>query len=416
MRPEAVVQLAGQLLTTIFSSSKSADRILDGYFRKTHLGQNERAMVGDVVYLVLRHRLRLGAMLSDVGIVDSPTPTQLAGSAWVERQKLSPTDLVQLLGAEINNPAENFTPHHQLTMAQRHSCPDWLLADFIKQWGEEETEELALALNLAPSVDLRINKISVSREQLFAELTEEGVEVEATPYSPEGIRLKHRYALKKLASFKRGDFEIQEEGSQLISQLLKPWPGNTIIDLCAGGGGKSLHLASLMGDKGQVIAADIDSKRLGRIKDRQKRAKLRSIRLLPIRHEGDAKLRPFTGKAHGVLVDAPCSGSGTLRRNPEIKWRLTSDELFVYQQRQGALLDAGARLVKKGGRLVYATCSLLARENQEIVKDFLKYNSDFTLLEAAKEIESLPHDGPFLTLLPHRTKTDGFFAAAFKRK
>jgi 16S rRNA (cytosine967-C5)-methyltransferase len=175
-------------------------------------------------------------------------------------------------------------------------------------------------------------------------------------------------------------------------------------------------LATLMDDEGQVIATDINPKRLNRIKERQKRAKLHSITLLPIRHEGDAKLHRFTGAANGVLVDAPCSGTGTLRRNPEIKWRLTRDQLFVYQQKQGALLDAGARLVKKGGRLVYATCSLLACENQKIVKDFLKHNGGFELLDANREIEGLPHDGPFLTLLPHRTNSDGFFAAAFKRK
>jgi 16S rRNA (cytosine967-C5)-methyltransferase len=417
MRPEAVIQKAGHLLTAIFTSSKSADRIIDGYFRNNRLGKKERAMVGDVVYSALRHRLHFFAMLCDISITTAPTFIQLAGAALAAKENLSPKKLAQLLGVTSSTTLpDHFTPLSQLDLAQQVSLPDWLLAEFTKQWGGEEAQKLALALNEKPQVDLRINSRVISRFQALVSLAVDGVDTEFTPYSPDGLRLQGRYALKGLESFKQGEWEIQEEGSQLISQLLKPYPGNTIIDLCAGGGGKSLHLATLMGDEGQVIATDINPKRLNRIKERQKRAKLRSITLMPIRHEGDAKLRRFTGAANGVLVDAPCSGTGTIRRNPEIKWRLTPDQLFVYQQKQGALLDAGARLVKKGGRLVYATCSLLACENQDIVKDFLKHNGGFELLDANREIEGLPHDGPFLTLLPHRTNSDGFFAAAFKRK
>jgi 16S rRNA (cytosine967-C5)-methyltransferase len=416
MRPEAVIRQAGLILTEIFYGKAGADRLIDGYFRKHRLGQSERALVGDSVYSVLRHKRRLEAMFGDVTTESSATPAQLAACAWALGEQWSPAQLTQLLGLTTSPQQENFTPASQLDLPMRVSLPDWLWTEFIKQWGEVESENLALALNAKPTVDLRVNLRMVSREQAQADLLRGGVPSEPTPYSVEGLRLTRRYALGELASFKRGELEVQDEGSQLISQLLKPWPGNSIIDLCAGGGGKSLHLAALMDDQGQVIASDIDSRRLNRLKARRQRAKLRSIRLLPIKHEGDPKLRRWTEAADGVLVDAPCTGTGTLRRNPEIKWRLTPEQVFVYRQRQGALLDAGARLVKKGGRLVYATCSLLAQENREVVEDFQKQNRSFTLLNAGDEIEGLPHDGPFLTLLPHITKTDGFFAAVFRRK
>lgn len=415
MRPEALVKVAAGLLDKIFYGQQPADRLLNDHFRNQHLGRNERALLGDLVYEVLRHRLRFAAMFAALEAARPPTTMEVAACALACKKSWSPSQLSEFLGFSGLIIHDEFIPHPQLAANQQVSMPEWLWQEFSGQWGEATALQIAAALNEQPTVNLRVNSLKCNREQLLATLRAEGVEARATPYSKVGVRLDKRYSLQNLDSYNRGEFEVQDEGSQLIAQLLQPRSGDCIIDLCAGGGGKSLHLAALMGDRGRLLACDIDSKRLNRIKIRQRRAGVRVITLLPIRHEGDPKLRRWSGLADGVLVDAPCSGTGTLRRNPEIKWRLTPERVAVYQQRQGSLLDAGARLVKKGGRLVYATCSLLARENQEIVAAFLAQNRSFKTLDATYTVEGLPGEGPFLTLLPHITKTDGFFAAVFQR-
>ncbi|MBF0453360.1 MAG: RsmB/NOP family class I SAM-dependent RNA methyltransferase [Magnetococcales bacterium] len=414
MRPEAAIQQASSLLTDIFSKQTGADRLLNGYFRTERIGQSERALLGDLIYGVLRHRRLLEAMFFDLEPDRPPTIPELVTCGWIHQQEMSLPDLAGWLA--LSPERDQFRPASQLPLAEQYSVPDWMWAAFCAQWGEGEAGRLMLALNSQPTVDLRINAMKIDRQGAQALLKEAGILASPTPFSPDGLRLERRYALKNLACFKEGLLEVQDEGSQLISRLLKPQPNQTVIDLCAGGGGKSLHLATLMRDKGRVIATDHDARRLAPLKARQRRAGLRSIHTMPIRHEGDAKLRKWTGKAQGVLVDAPCSGSGTLRRNPEIKWRLTPEQVANYRQRQGALLDAGARLVQKKGRLVYATCSLLAEENQEIVADFQKHNRCFSLIPVGDDSEGLPLDGPFLTLLPHLSQTDGFFAAVFQRK
>ncbi|MBF0447626.1 MAG: RsmB/NOP family class I SAM-dependent RNA methyltransferase [Magnetococcales bacterium] len=416
MRPEAAIQQSGQLLQDIFTAQHGADQLIDSRFRQQRMGGRERKLVSELIYSVLRHRRRLQVCFQSVQPDYSPTPTELAGLAWAEGLGWTPLQTAQFLGLDQTKAEARFADIGHFTFAERLSLPDWMWVCFVRQWGEEGAERLALALNEKPSVDLRVNRRLLSRDQAQKQLLAAGIPSAPTPYSPDGLRLNRRYLLKELACFKSGALEIQDEGSQLISQLLKPQPGNLVIDLCAGAGGKSLHLADLMNDAGQVIATDNDSRRLGRLKARQQRARVRSIQSLPIRHEGDPRLKRWSGSADGVLVDAPCSGSGTLRRNPEIKWRLTPDQVTVYQQRQGALLSAGARLVKKGGRLVYATCSLLNEENQDIVADFQKENGGFKLLHIGYELEGLPHDGPFLTLRPDVTETDGFFAAVFQKK
>jgi len=248
-----------------------------------------------------------------------------------------------------------------------------------------------------------------------------GVVATATPFAPDGIRLQRRQPLGGLEIHRQGHLEVQDEGSQLVGHLMDAKPGQTLVDLCAGGGGKTLQLAALMGGRGRLIAADSDSRRLNRSRSRLKRAGVKMVRLLPIRHERDPKLKFLTGKADGVLVDVPCSGTGTLRRHPEIRWHLQPEQVQLYQQRQCALLAAGAALTRPGGVLVYATCSLLAAENQSVIELFIEENQHFKVVSAGpflarQGIGGLPESKPFLNLLPHLTGTDGFFAARLQRQ
>ncbi len=413
MRLEAVISTSGLILNEIFNSKAGADRILERFFRKNRWGPAERAAVGDAVFGVLRHKRRLDALFAEISR-DAPGFKELAACAMADAQGWSPQRLAEISGQPLTGIGEAFTPQAQLDPARRHSLPDWLWNEFENQWGATESQELARSLNDKP-VDIRVNRRLAARDAVRERLAAVGIDSEPTPYSVDGLRISGRHSLTETASFKAGEFEIQDEGSQLLSPLLRPRPGAVIIDLCAGGGGKSLHLADIMGDRGRVVATDIDSKRLKRLATRQRRAGVRSIQAVSIKHEGDPKLKRWTGTADGVLVDAPCSGTGTLRRNPEIKWRLGPEELFVYQQRQGALLDAGARLLKKGGQLVYATCSLMRAENRDVIEGFQKANPAFKVIAPPEEFEGLLMGGPFLTLLPHRTGTDGFFAAVLQK-
>ncbi|MEO5353707.1 MAG: RsmB/NOP family class I SAM-dependent RNA methyltransferase [Magnetococcus sp. XQGC-1] len=270
-----------------------------------------------------------------------------------------------------------------------------------QQWGNQLAP---LSLNQPASVDLRVNLLRATREGVLSALAAAGIAAVATPHAPTGVRLLQRQPLSGLESFKQGWFEIQDEGSQLIAPLLAPRPGALVVDLCAGGGGKTLHLAALMQNRGTIWATDLSAQRLARLGARARRAGVRIIRPLALRHERDPKLKGVEGKADAVLVDAPCSGTGTLRRRPEIKWQLPSSQVEAYHYRQCALLEAGARLTRPGGRLLYCTCSLLQRENQAVADAFLQDNKNFCVRSES------------LSFLPHRTGTDGFFAVLFERR
>jgi 16S rRNA (cytosine967-C5)-methyltransferase len=299
----------------------------------------------------------------------------------------------------------------------RTNLPDWLIEKLRAQFGEQETLELALALNRPATVDMRINTHKAEREQVQQKLAQEGFETRITPYSPVGLRRDDRGPMFNTDSFRSGLFEIQDEASQLISLLLEPKRHEMVADFCAGAGGKTLHIGTLMGNSGTLYAFDVSSKRLERLKPRLKRAGLDNVRPVAIAHENDDRVRRLHGKVDRVLVDSPCSGTGTLRRNPDIKWRqINLDELFSQQQK---ILTAAASLVKPGGRLVYATCSLLREENEAVVSAFLEAYPGFRIVPAAEILArrhiTLDVKEDALRLLPHRHGTDGFYAVAFDR-
>ncbi|MEO5331756.1 MAG: RsmB/NOP family class I SAM-dependent RNA methyltransferase [Magnetococcus sp. YQC-5] len=418
MTPDQIIALAVQPLTRILDGSTPADIELTRFFKQRGSGPKERTPVGDLVFTVLRHQRRLQGHLLHAAPNRQPGPLELAAAALADLQAWDALQLRALLHEPP--PSLPLPPFPTAPPAEECSLPDWIWDTFVDQWGLDTAQKLGHALNQPAPTDLRVNRLRSTREQTAAALAAEGVITTPLPLAPDGLRLTRHHPVTTLTSFRQGGFEIQDEGSQLISLLLAPCPGETVIDLCAGAGGKTLHMAALMRNQGRILAADSDTQRLARLPQRIRRAGIRIIQTLPLRHEGDPSLRPWTSKADAVLVDAPCSGIGTLRRRPEVKWRLTPDQITTFHHRQRALLAAGARLTRPGGRLVYATCSLLPQENAAVANAFLRENHDFRLVPAMatlaeQGITGLYCTDSFLTLMPHSTGCDGFFAALFKR-
>jgi 16S rRNA (cytosine967-C5)-methyltransferase len=278
---------------------------------------------------------------------------------------------------------------------------------------------LAHALNQPAPLDLRVNSLKANRDDVVKVLAEAPILAVPTPFAPLGLRVLKKPALQNLPLFKSGAIEVQDEGSQLLAQILGAKRGEMVVDFCAGAGGKTLALGATMRNTGRLYAFDISEKRLAKLKPRLARSGLSNVHPVLIAHEKDAKIKRLAGKIDRVLVDAPCSGLGTLRRNPDVKWRQKVDAVAEMQIKQASILAGAARLLKGGGRLVYATCSLLDDENDFIVNQFLADHPEFVLVPMSKVLAEQKIDlemGDFLKLLPHRHQTDGFFAAVLERK
>jgi 16S rRNA (cytosine967-C5)-methyltransferase len=302
---------------------------------------------------------------------------------------------------------------------QRANLPDWLYEKFVAQYGEEETLQLAAVLNTPAPLDLRVNALKASREDVVAELANAPIAAEPTPYAPLGLRIFKKPALQNLPLFKSGAIEVQDEGSQVLAQLVGARRGEMVVDFCAGAGGKTLALGAIMRSTGRLYAFDVSEKRLTKLKPRLARSGLSNVHPVVIAHERDAKVKRLAGKIDRVLVDAPCSGMGTLRRNPDVKWRQPLEAIAELTEKQASILDGASRLVKFGGRLVYATCSLLDEENDGIAAQFLATHPDFELVPMHQVLaeQRIPLEmGDYLKMLPHKHGTDGFFAAVFERK
>jgi 16S rRNA (cytosine967-C5)-methyltransferase len=306
-----------------------------------------------------------------------------------------------------------------LPPAVRCDLPDWLYEALVAQFGAAEVEPLAVGLNQSAPLDLRVNLLKAERKDVLARLQADGLAAEACPYSPIGIRLVGKPALSKYPLFIDGRIEVQDEGSQLLGFLLQPKRGEMVADFCAGAGGKTLLLGALMRSQGRLYAFDVAEKRLAKLKPRLARSGLSNVHPVRIESENDIKIKRLAGKLDRVLVDAPCSGLGTLRRNPDLKWRQTPEAVAELTVKQGAILHAASGLVKKGGRLVYATCSLLDAENETVVSAFLAKHPEFVSLSAEEVLRKQEIEiscGERLRLLPHQHGTDGFFAAVMERQ
>jgi 16S rRNA (cytosine967-C5)-methyltransferase len=282
----------------------------------------------------------------------------------------------------------------------------------------EELLALARGLNQPAPLDLRVNSLKATREEVLACFAAEGIEAEACRYAPLGIRLKGRPSISRHPLYVEGKIEVQDEGSQLLGYLLAPKRGEMVVDFCAGAGGKTLLLGAMMRSTGRLYAFDVAEKRLVKLKPRVARSGLSNVHPACISGENDTKVKRLAGKIDRVLVDAPCSGLGTLRRNPDLKWRQTPESVAELTRKQADILAGAARLVKAGGRLVYATCSILPEENEAVIDAFLASHADFQRMSAVDLLASqgIAIDiGTDLRLLPHTHGTDGFFAVALER-
>jgi 16S rRNA (cytosine967-C5)-methyltransferase len=414
MAKPLLLRSAAELLEIILTGSLPADAQMDRYFRAhRQMGVRDRGQVAEAVYGALRER-RVLAHVSD-----SEEPVDLLVAWWITQGISARALETSGYRRDTRAVAERVRTldRTQLPFPIRTNLPDWLAEKLRTQFGETEALALAEALNRPAPVDLRVNTLKGEREALQARLAQDGIDTNATPYSPAGLRRDDRAPLFHTSAFKEGWFELQDEGSQLISYLVEPRRHEMVADFCAGAGGKTLHLGALMANSGTLYAFDTAARRLDRLKPRLRRAGLDNIRNVAIAHERDDRVQRLKGKLDRVLVDAPCSGTGTLRRNPDIKWRQLDIDGMVATQL--AILKAAAALVKPGGRLVYATCSVLHEENEAVVERFLAEQPPFQPVPVSSILErrhiQLP-TGDALRLLPHRHNTDGFYAVVLERQ
>ena len=392
-----------------------ADAVLNHYFRQHHsLGPHERAFVADAVYGVLRHKRALDH------ITDNGNARRLLLGWLVRFSGLSVEALSSALkSSEVEAIGQlKGMPLEPVSMAVRTEFPDWVYERLARRLSEGELIDLGRALQEAAPLDLRVNTFRTDRENVLRTLHERGMQASATPYSPIGIRVMGKPPVNREQLFLEGAIEVQDEGSQLVGYLLAPRRHDLVVDFCAGAGGKSLMLGAMMHSQGRLYAFDVAAARLARLKPRLKRSGLSNLHPHLLRTEHDPKVKRLAGKIDRVLVDAPCSGLGTLRRNPDLKWRQSPKGVMEMRAKQSSILASASTLLKAGGRLVYATCSLLAEENEEVVETFLKEHPEFTPIHCGKILQQQGIDieaGERMRLWPHVHGTDGFFAAAFER-
>ncbi|MBA3771874.1 MAG: RsmB/NOP family class I SAM-dependent RNA methyltransferase [Ramlibacter sp.] len=418
MHPNALLDACAELVKLTLKFDHPADAVVSRYFRDNRsLGPRERATLAETVFNVLRKKLLFdhlspsgsGPKERRMAILGFHGPRDFLKSALSEQEKrwLDQCDSI--------NPADLLERH-------RHNLPEWLVQPLKEQLGAEFMA-LAESLNQPAPLDLRVNMLNDKRPDIQKELELAGIASKSTPFSPWGLRLDSKPALTKVGVFSRGAVEVQDEGSQLLALLLDAKRGEMVVDFCAGAGGKTLAIGASMRSTGRLYAFDTSAYRLDALKPRLARSKLSNVHRAAIAHERDERIKRLAGKIDRVIVDAPCSGLGTLRRNPDLKWRQSPQSVQEMSAKQAVILQSASRLLKPGGRLVYATCSVLLAENEEIARLFTETNKDFSPLPAVEALSNLKVDGAavlcsggerggdFLRLWPHRHATDGFFAA-----
>ncbi|MDE3016776.1 MAG: RsmB/NOP family class I SAM-dependent RNA methyltransferase [Pseudomonadota bacterium] len=463
MTPGARIQASIELLDQIFRSWDSekrfpADKLIDQYFKaRKFIGSKDRAYTGELVYWCLRHKaslewwiaklegdvharavvltalmLRKDFTVAELDAISQDSKYALAKLTPLEKQRC---EELYRHPREGGDPFANKDNQRRIDSRLRGSdeaeipdpvrlnYPEWMDAILRESFGAE-FERAMQALNAQASTDLRVNTLKTTREALRDALYKEGFETELTTLSPIGLRLKKRAPIFTSPLFKAGHFEVQDEGSQLVALLVDAQPGMKVIDFCAGAGGKTLALAAAMKNKGRILAWDTSEKRLAQMSQRLKRAGVDNAQSHVITSEQDAFIKRHKASADRVLVDAPCSGSGTWRRNPDLKWRFSARDLREVITVQQSILQSAARLVKPGGRIVYATCSVLTEENENQIAQFLKNGNNFRVVCAKKIWDKERTAGEterknsvsYLRVTPHQDGVDGFFAAVLERR
>jgi 16S rRNA (cytosine967-C5)-methyltransferase len=438
MTPGARLQAAIELLTSIHAGTAPADRAAHEFFRaRRYIGGGDRREVLGLTYAVLRARARLDWAIARAWPPDAPKgedtdrnrviaalallegwdADRLAGSFDGGQYRPAPMTREErtLARALTGQPLD----HLDQPTWVRFEYPEWLDAPLREALGSDFEAEMRALMDEA-ATDIRVNALKADREAAIRALKAEKVEAQPTPLSPWGLRVTGRPPLASLEVFKSGAIEVQDEGSQLVALLTDARPGQRVVDFCAGAGGKTLALAAQMKNKGHIVACDVLEGRIMRASTRLRRAGAHNVERRALTSERDPWVKRHAAAFDRVLVDAPCSGSGTWRRNPDQKWRLAPNDLEELVALQASILQSAARLVTQGGRLVYATCALLPAENEGQIRRFLEMHDKFRVVPIAEVWASViggecPADGDFLRLSPSRHGTDGFFVAVLAR-
>ena len=425
----ALLNATVEATTRLLEFTQPADAVLSAFFREKKSGAHDRAFIAETAYAVLRRKRLLESLASR-----KPSANPLAKPA--AKKRIAPRDLVLLSLSRVRGLSQRqlepallpdeaawlaeirHQPEPELTLGEQLDLPDWLVERLSTRLPADELLSLARALNSSAPLDLRVNSLKANRDTVLAQLNAEGIGALPCPYSPLGIRLKSKPFLQKHPLFLAGAIEVQDEGSQLLGYLLAPRRSEMVVDFCAGAGGKTLLLGAMMRSTGRLYAFDVADKRLAKLKPRMARAGLSNVHPILLSNENDIRVKRLAGKVDRVLVDAPCSGLGTLRRNPDLKWRQSPQGVNELIHKQTDILTAAARLLKPGGRLVYATCSILDEENAAIVDAFLATHAGFHRLSAQEVLaaQGIAIDcGEDFRLSPHKHGTDGFYAAVLER-
>ncbi|MDO4997355.1 MAG: RsmB/NOP family class I SAM-dependent RNA methyltransferase [Neisseria sp.] len=413
------IQHTADLLTQVLTFKQPADAVVSAYFREQRkLGRQDRHEIAETTFAAIRHYQKIAAVLR--------RPHAQAKQAALAALVLGRGFNISQIRDEISEEEREFLERLKSRKAEfaaelntAAELPEWLIAELQTDFSADDILQFGRSVAQAAPLDLRVNTLKAKRDKVLAQLQAENIAAQATPFSPWGIRLHDKIALNKHELFLDGTLEVQDEGSQLLALLLGAKRGEMVVDFCAGAGGKTLAIGAQMANKGRIYAFDIAEKRLANLKPRMTRAGLTNIHPERISSEHDPRIARLAGKADRVLVDAPCSGLGTLRRNPDLKYRQSHENIENLVQQQQSILQAASALVKTGGRLVYATCSVLPVENEAQIERFLANNVDFELLPASELLHAAKvalNTGDYLRLDTQEHQTDGFFAAVLQRK
>ena len=429
MSPAARLQAALDLLSEVHGTARPVDAVVSAWFRaRRHIAGKDRASLHDLLYAVLRHRARIAWWLARHDRPATPRNTLLVWLVLDRRRtpdqlraafnggRLAPDTLTEAERTLIAELQGRTIDHPAMPEEVRVECPPWAVEPLRRRFQDAFGREMAACLT-PPALDLRVNPLKTTRDAMLRALQDFGLPAEACRIAPHGIRVTERPSLADLPMLKSGEVEIQDEGSQLVALLVEARPGERVVDFCAGAGGKTLAIGTQMANRGHVVACDVSAGRLKRAAERFRHAGLHNIETRLLTGETDRWVKRHKGGFDRVLVDAPCSGTGTWRRNPDARWRAEGSGLDTLLPLQARILASAARLVKPGGRLVYATCSLLPEENEAQVEDFLAAQGAFRLVplgEAVPQLAGLARSA-YLSLTPARHGTDGFFAAVMIR-
>jgi len=439
-------QAACSVLLRIRKDGSYADQLMDRELAGGQLSGPDRGLFAELVFGVLRRQGTLDHILT--GLLNQPLaklepqvlillrlglyqlvyldriPESAAVNETVNLTKLA----IPRASGLVNAVLRNYLRHKATvtfpdpvaapaaSIAARHSHPEWLVKLWFSQLGEEETERLAEAASCQPPLTLRANTLRTTRDGLLEMFAANGISVAPCPFSPHGIRVEGRHSITGLPGFREGLFVVQDEASQIAGILLDPEPGERVLDACAAPGGKATHLAQLMDNRGELLAMDVSATKLPLILETAQRL---GITIIGTRVADLLKSDAFPANVFDrILLDAPCSGLGVIRRNPEAKWRLQPGDITRLAATQKIMLANAARMLKPGGTLLYSTCSTTAEENEQVVQDFLSHHPGFVLENLSTLFPSYGElftpDGMFRAW-PHRHNMDGFFAARLRK-